>query len=306
LIKVFVHGFHFSLQADDFSNPGDWPTLGADGTVEIRKSTQSSVEMPTTARPTKSTSPAIAATAAATTSGPEKAKDLSKIKSPIMSRDSSTSAALDNKTQQSLKSAEEADDQTVDEASGSGNATATNGNKKASKQKWVPLEIELPKGRSQKPEKPMIRRRRYDDYDDRYSERPPRRNSGGVPPPRYRDPPSYRGSGSGSSRGRSTRGGRLDSDRSDSYSSSSRSAPRRPAPTYRRSGPIQRSTNPRHSENGYKEFSADYAQLSSASATASGDGTGFIMPFFGTFYYNGAPCIGMDSNGIKELIRKQM
>lgn len=34
--------------------------------------------------------------------------------------------------------------------------------------------------------------------------------------------------------------------------------------------------------------------------------TAFMMPYLSTFYYNGAPLIGMDQLSIKECIKKQM
>lgn len=50
---------------------------------------------------------------------------------------------------------------------------------------------------------------------------------------------------------------------------------------------------------------ADFGQDFNGSVIGK-EQTAFMMPYLSTFYYNGAPLIGMDQMSIKECIKKQM
>lgn len=170
--------------------------------------------------------------------------------------------------------------------------TANNGTKTAGiggpKSKWVPLPIDLPKTRGRRDRSPP-RRRRYDDYDDEYyADRPPARNANN----RYN---------------RSSRG----------YRTTSQRGP----PPVRRTGPrgggsggggSKRPTG-RGSQGGdgheYRDFSngQEFTGGSGGKGKVSGEAPPFMMPYLGTYYYNGAPLFSMvNTNSIKDCIKKQM
>lgn len=162
----------------------------------------------------------------------------------------------------------------------------TNG-RKGPRPKWVPLPIDLPKQRARRERTP--RRRRYDEYDEGswHQERPPlragriRTSRGGGPPP------SYRGA----------RGGRL-----------SRGGIVRRGPPSARGGHLP--TGARHGDRvGGQSLTngGDFVQEFNGVGQPIGkEQTAFMMPYLSTYYYNGAPLIGMDQMSIKECIKKQI
>lgn len=50
----------------------------------------------------------------------------------------------------------------------------------------------------------------------------------------------------------------------------------------------------------------DFQDFTAVNTKIGTDQAAFIMPYLSTFYYNGAPLIGMDQLSIKECIKKQM
>lgn len=70
---------------------------------------------------------------------------------------------------------------------------------------------------------------------------------------------------------------------------------------------------PRHGDRGASHAGqpltngGEFVQEFSGVGQAIGkEQTAFMMPYLSTFYYNGAPLIGMDQMSIKECIKKQM
>lgn len=172
------------------------------------------------------------------------------------------------KTNQNHKS-ENRTNQTNVNHNGNGNEKSVNGfNKKISKQKWVQIPIEIPKIRSKRGRSP--RRRRNTDYDDEWKgsdKKSTRQRSHGSG--------SYRGSRGGG------RGG-LRSNRRSTQSKQSMSA---------------NISHGSRSDNEFPEFSA---------STMNTEAPPFMMPYMGTYYYNGTGYVGMDSPGVKDCIKKQM
>lgn len=158
--------------------------------------------------------------------------------------------------------------------------TNGNGNKRISKQKWVPLEIDLSKSRNKRDRTPRTKRldttdstsvrsvNATDNDDDYYSDKPPR-------PRRFRPTTTNRG-------GRSlaiTRGGRR--------------------PIQKNSSAAQRNRN----ASEYSDYTSEYALVNKLGT----DAPPFMMPYMGTFYYNGVPSyVNMDSVSLKDAIKKQM
>uniref|UniRef100_A0A182WK47 La-related protein 1 n=1 Tax=Anopheles minimus TaxID=112268 RepID=A0A182WK47_9DIPT len=157
---------------------------------------------------------------------------------------------------------------TETEANGT-TATTTNNNntRKGPKPKWVPLDIELPKTRERR-----------------------------AP---------YRG-GRGSGRIAAGRGGINFGYR--------RGAPIRPGGSNRhindRNVPASGAAVP-GAENGVGVIPTgtggqDFQDFAAMNNKIGSDQAAFIMPYLSTFYYNGAPLIGMDQLSIKECIKKQI
>lgn len=157
--------------------------------------------------------------------------------------------------------------------------------RKNPKHKWVPLDIEISNKHRSKRERSPRPIRRSKEYDDSYYEsaRPSRNNSrrirGGS------STSSYRG-GRGGTRGSSTRGG---------GGGIRRSAPR--------VGSTSSTPGQARSESDYADYPAEYTQVNKIGA----DAPAFMMPYRGTFYYNGTPSfVDMDSLSLKDCIQKQM
>lgn len=152
--------------------------------------------------------------------------------------------------------------------------------KRNPKQKWVPLEIDLSKNRNKRDRTPRTTRRPApqnnknvengvtNDEDEYYSDRPPR-------PRRFRQSTSaYRGAKTSSS---ISRGGR----RPGAKASTRRQPPE------------------------FSDYPTEYSHANKANR--SGDAPPFMMPYMGTFYYNGVPSYAnMDTLSMKDAIKKQM
>lgn len=190
------------------------------------------------------------------------------------------------------------------------NSIGVNGaaNRRVPKQKWVPLEIELPKARGKPRERNNnVNTKRREEVTELVAERDPKAR-------RFRAT-SYRSTtGSitrpinASNSTRTTGSAAGSTSRTNGISSNPRRAPPRAT-----TGGIQK---PRHhrGNNQHKEFTLDFPvdynlvkKLVASGAVGIDAAQPFLMPFMGTFYYNGVPSYAnMDSSSLKEAIRKQM
>lgn len=240
----------FFFQASDFSNVGDWPILGKVPVHDIRKPMTNVKE--------------TTSTAAAQSNPPTKPVEKEASPVPQSNRSSSRSKSTSNDQAQSVSPVNGATSTTL--TNGNGNTT-TNG-KRNSKQRWVPLEIDLSKSRSKRDSTPRNKRRDVEYEDDYSSERPARASR------RYRTS-SYRG-------GRSSaigRGGRRNANSKNS------------------------TTRPRNDAD-YLDYPSEYTLVNKIGGA---DVPPFMMPYLGTYYYNGVPgFVNMDSLNIKDAIKKQM
>lgn len=173
------------------------------------------------------------------------------------------------------------------------NGTGNNG-RRVPKSKWVPLEIELPKARSSKARERInnVNTKRRSDRDIDGEERPRRARV-----------PSYR-SGSSATRPSGTTG---------SVRATSGGSGRAGATTTKRSprvpGGIQKSRYRGANSEFNLDYPVDFAQVKKLLANGgSADGVApFLLPYMGTFYYNGVPSYAnMDASSLKEAIKKQM
>lgn len=175
--------------------------------------------------------------------------------------------------------------------SANGPAASNSFNKRISKQKWVPLEIDIAKGGSRAKRDRSPRRRRYihevEDTDWR-AERPPRSTRERRT---IRGTNSYRGG-----RGGGGRGGYRSTTTTNTSTTSARRSTNAPRPT-------STSSHTPKSESEFSEYPTDFTQINKIGA----DTPAFMMPYMGTFYFNGTPAfVGMDSLGIKDCIKKQI
>lgn len=158
-------------------------------------------------------------------------------------------------------------------------------NKRNSKQKWVPLEIDTSKSRSKRDRTPRNRRREVTattngngsaaaetSNDDEY----------------YTDRQRVRRFRPASSSASSYRGGRI--------SNTSRGGARRP------NAKTASSRNRLGASNEYSDYQSEY----SSSNKKSGGSASYLMPYLGTFYFNGVPYSNMDTVAVKDAIKKQM
>lgn len=156
-----------------------------------------------------------------------------------------------------------------------GNGSAVN--KRTSKQKWVPLAIDIAKTRS-----PRYKRRDGEHDDDYYTEVNAARTR------RYR-PTTYRGGKSGPM-GRGGGGSSLMGRRPVSSGGTGAKV-------------IRRSRN--HPD--YMDYPSEFSLVNKATAAAAADIPPYMMPYLGTFYYNGVPSYAnMDAVTLKDAIKKQM
>ncbi|KAL9692885.1 hypothetical protein quinque_012170 [Culex quinquefasciatus] len=322
-----------SQKSNDLASSSDWPTL--DGRqksgVEPKKQPASASAQ---VEPSVATVVAAAVAPATQSAAPAEQQDAAKrqqapapseaaaapsvaANAPVVATPEVAEAA---QTQQQVPvkqlSASEEADANRPKSADSGDLNNSNGanGRKGPRPKWVPLPIDLPKPRARRERTP--RRRRYDDYEERetggggaggrdgggrdagwHQERPPPPRSGRIRTSRGGGPPpSYRGG----------RGGRL-----------SRGGPIRRGPPSTRGGHIPGGL--RHGDRGVPHGAsagagagapltnggADFGQDFNGSVIGK-EQTAFMMPYLSTFYYNGAPLIGMDQMSIKECIKKQI
>ncbi|XP_039441431.1 la-related protein 1 [Culex pipiens pallens] len=320
-----------SQKSNDLASSSDWPTL--DGRqksgVEPKKQPASA---PAQVEPSVATVVAAAVAPATQSAAPAEQQDAAKrqqapapseaaaapsvaANAPVVAAPEVAEAAQSQQQVpvKQLSASEEADANRPKSAD-SGDLNNSNGanGRKGPRPKWVPLPIDLPKPRARRERTP--RRRRYDDYEERetggggaggrdgggrdagwHQERPPPPRSGRIRTSRGGGPPpSYRGG----------RGGRL-----------SRGGPIRRGPPSTRGGHIPGGL--RHGDRGVPHGAsagagapltnggADFGQDFNGSVIGK-EQTAFMMPYLSTFYYNGAPLIGMDQMSIKECIKKQI
>ncbi|XP_016839811.1 la-related protein 1B isoform X2 [Nasonia vitripennis] len=217
----------FNQKASDFTDIGDWPTLGAQG--EKKPSVNGPKQNGVTEHQSNSKEGSVGA---------------------------SESKGKENKEQNHCQ--EDSDEQTdnVDKK------------KKANKQKWVPLEIDITKNRSKRERSPKHHLQRDKNVDSRrnedenWRERDDRSSynnnyRGG------RGRGGYRGRGRG--RGSISRGG------------------------FRH----------RHDYLGYP---GDYSQMNKFGAADPN----YMMPYMGTFYFNNSNYVNLDNTTLKEYIKKQI
>lgn len=259
--------FFFSFQASDFTNIGDWPTLGENIMPEQKKSST----LTNHSTNEKASVGIVDANKVKENSVEKKVLNEKIIEKNVEAKQSSKI----NSAPQNIKDNE--DD--YRESNG-----VTNGlNRKVSKQKWVPLQIDLSKGRSKRGG--LSQRRRITDYDEndwRSGERPPRERRETRRPTRGSASSSYRGRGRGGGGERSTRNNRrpqaLKSVNNDALSSKS-------------------------NNSDYADYQNDFGVINKLGA----DGSGFMMPYLGTYYCNGSQSfVGVNSMGVKDCIKKQM
>lgn len=280
-IQIF---FLFSLfQASDFSNVGDWPILGKVPVHDtIRKPMTNVKEPPTNATAQiNSLPPATAAVAVVPTTTKPVEKESSPAPAPAPAPAPTPAPPRSNRSSSRSKSATStSNEQAQSPVNGTANANApttlTNGNgngnatvngKRNSKQRWVPLDIDLPKSRSKRDSTPRNKRRDVEYEDDYSTERPARASR------RYRTS-SYRG-------GRSSAIGRGGRRSVNSKNSATRS----------------------RNDADYLDYPSEYTLVNKIGA----DVPPFMMPYLGTYYYNGVPGFAnMDSLNIKDAIKKQM
>lgn len=162
------------------------------------------------------------------------------------------------------------------------NGNGLSANKRTSKQKWVPLAIDIAKTRS-----PRYKRRDGEHDDDYYTEVNAARTR------RFR-PTTYRGGKTGfMGRGGGGGGG-----------VGSSSMGRRPVSSGGTGAKvIRRSRN--HPD--YMDYPSEFSLVNKATAAAAAEIPPYMMPYLGTFYYNGVPSYAnMDAVTLKDAIKKQM
>jgi len=170
----------------------------------------------------------------------------------------------------------------------SNNSNSNNNNRKYPKQRWVPLEIELPKQRTKRNRSPRRRRviNEYanDDSDWYSNERPPRSNRRQRP-----HGTSYRGGRGGNS------------------SAGSNIISRPPIRSTRRGNPRHIAASDHQGKVGGEAEFTDFLHEYSQANKMGSEITQFMMPFLGTYYFNGLPsAVNMDSGNLKDCIKKQM
>lgn len=303
-------------KASDFTDAVDWPSLGQDPAASGTAANQSSTTNANVTAGnnnnettnTKKSSPVPQAAAAARNSP---VKEVQTAKTEVKVNGVSPTAKS-----QALDDAGNSDD---------GNTSGGNGNKENKKiqkggKNWVPLPIDLPKPdrRRERRSPPRRSSRRYEEYDDDYYDsRPPRNSRYARPAPRRSD----------TNNGGSWRSDPADNARRETRErNSSRPIPRnatgnnnserRPARHGARSHLASRNERNTRSNNHYDEtrgergHPSEYSHARSAGAktpnSTSGDQTPYMMPYMGTYYYNGAPLFNMVTTSIKDCIQKQI
>lgn len=288
VIKASKDKKKINQKASDFSNVGDWPTLGEHPMPDTKKTNPSySVTMGSNINENKNvdklktTNASVAINNHTTTTTTSTAKPIKKpneVKAAIKETETNVPVVNDKVVLNGeTEVASTGNNLNSNSNVVNGNANINSFNKKISKQKWVPLPIDLAKSSRGKRERSPRRTRRiindYDDSDWRSEQRPPPRSTR----PRTRGT-SYRG-------GRG--GGR---------------PPIRP--TSRRTVTNKSNLiNASKSESDGSDYPLEYTQVNKIGSETPA----FMMPYMGTFYYNGTPAfVGMDSLGIKDCIKNQI
>ncbi|XP_058811670.1 la-related protein 1 [Topomyia yanbarensis] len=279
-----------SQKSNNLTSNSDWPTLDSrpkaseprkQTAVQVAESSSSTA----TSAPGESEKPIVAKPSEAVaiqtprTDGPPVVKLSPSVPTDVTTEETTTTL----QPVPAKQSSSEEDFNRPKSADSSDPANGANSRGKGPRPKWVPLPIDIPKQRARRERTP--RRRRFDDYDEGgswHQERSSlprssriRTGRGGGPPPSYRGGRGGRISRGGISRRglSSTRGGARHGDRE--------SLP------FANGGDFS------------KEFNG-FGQV------IGKDQAAFMMPYLSTFYYNGAPLIGMDQLSIKECIKKQI
>lgn len=282
IVKASKDKKKINQKASDFTNIGDWPSLGDNSMPEQKK---------TTAIPNYS---AMAVVANENDDNIEKTQP--KTDKKVLNNNETTHhhAHSGNKithehkvnnnnittTHAPVRSDAAAHE---DEAQVNGGSTALlNGiSKKIAKQKWVPLSIDLSKGRPKRGG--SSQRRRIPDYEENTDWRAGER---GIRERPIRERRISRGTSS-SYRGRGS-----------SIRGSSRPIRRTPTISARNNGDAS-STK---SNSDFAEYSGEFSGVSKHGADAP-----FMMPYMGTFYCGTSQnFVGLNTVGIKDCIRKQI
>nr|CAD7198762.1 unnamed protein product [Timema douglasi] len=257
----------FNQKASDFSDIDDWPTLGG-----AERRSQSVPALKQNGHLTKGTDKHDGASSSSSSSGGEKCDP----------QDDCTSSE-ENRGQHGVdfndrrKKSESCEDVLM-------------GVIKALlylsdlKQKWVPLDIDLAKGRGKRDRSPKFNKERneqggeFNNRDENETNWRGLENDKGGPPHYYRNSrggtaPRHRGRGGGRGGGRPIgRGG------------------------YRKSSSS-------HADSDYPDYPTEYSQVNKFNGS---DTPTFMLPFMGTFYYDNSTYIRMDQPKLKETIRKQI
>lgn len=244
-------------------------------TVKETPAAPSPTNEPSTTTTPPTTVVATTTTTTTASSTTAKSKPVEKESSPAprsnnrsTSRSKSAASTSNDQAQSPVNGAAAAASIATALTNGNGIGASTNG-KRNSKQRWVPLDIDLSKSRSKRDSTPRNKRRDIEYEDDYSSERPARSAH------RYRKS-SYRG-------GRTSaisRGGRRSVNGKNSAAARSRN------------------------DADYLDYPSEYTLVNKAGT----DVPPFMMPYLGTYYYSsGVSGFGnMDSMNIKDAIKKQM
>lgn len=235
------------------TNVKEPPTTNATAQINSLPPATAAVAVPTTAKPVEKESSPVPAPAP-TPAPPRSNRSSSRSKSATSTSNEQAQSPVNGAAPSTL-------------TNGNGNGNATVNGKRNSKQRWVPLDIDLPKSRSKRDSTPRNKRRDVEYEDDYSTERPARASR------RYRTS-SYRG-------GRSSAIGRGGRRSVNSKNSGTRS----------------------RNDADYLDYPSEYTLVNKIGA----DVPPFMMPYLGTYYYNGVPGFAnMDSLNIKDAIKKQM
>ncbi|XP_046599348.1 la-related protein 1B isoform X1 [Neodiprion lecontei] len=214
-------------KASDFTDIGDWPSLGAQGEKKPTIATQKQ----------------------------------NGVIEPNQTKDNYAGPASEGKGKENKEQNHFQDDS--DE-----HTDGSDKKKKVTKQKWVPLDIDLAKNRGKRERSPKTHgpRERNGEEEENWRDRDYDRS-------RY----SYRGARGGGStryRGRGGRGTR---------------------------GTSRGGFKPRHDPE-YPDYPTDYTQVNKF----GGSDASFMMPYMGTFYFNNSSYINLDMTTLKDYIKKQI
>lgn len=291
------------LQASDFTNVGDWPTLGkgatpttptTPGTTNESGSTTEAPKKTTEPTPKPGPKPTKSAEVKKTETKAPVEKPANKPVSPPKKPSTAAPPKSGAVVAKSSGPVESSPNQNGALSNGAAANTSNGSNRRVPKSKWVPLEIEVPKARTKG-------RERNNNVNSKRRERPGENEER----PRRTRNSSIRSTGSTA---RSL--GASGANRVTAGSGRTTAPPGKRSGTIRTAGGIQK---PRY-RNQNTEFTLDYPLDFSlvkkivASGAAGVDGASpFLMPYMGTFYYNGVPSYAkMDPSSLKEAIKKQM